>query len=198
MKRTEHAPRPRKRPVQARSKQTVEWLLVAAARVFHQHGLDATTNRIAAAAGVSIGTLYEYFPNKQALLLALAERHVSVAERGIAAALSGTKPIDRLLAALQAAVVASHEFPSQALERVADPHAPELRQRSHELREQVLVVLHERANAAGLPEPAVRARTAFGLAAELSSRVVYEPSTPSTRAQMLRHLLTVAVEQYRA
>ena len=120
---------------------------------------------------------------------------MSVAERGIAAALRGSEPTARLLAALQAAVVASHEFPSQALERVTDPHAPELRQRSHELREQVLAALYERARSAGLPDPALRARTAFGLAAELSSRVVYEEGTPSTRAQLLRHLLTVAIEQ---
>ena len=62
----------RKRPVQSRSKQTLEWILEGAARVFRAEGFDATTNRIAATAGVSIGTLYEYFPNKESLLVALA------------------------------------------------------------------------------------------------------------------------------
>lgn len=48
----------------------------AAAQVFEQEGYGATTNRIAERAGYSIGTLYQYFPNKRALLHALAERHV--------------------------------------------------------------------------------------------------------------------------
>ncbi|GAA1452137.1 helix-turn-helix domain-containing protein [Nocardiopsis tropica] len=52
-------------------------LLEAAAQVFEREGLSATTNRIAERSGFSVGTLYQYFPNKQALLFALAERHVS-------------------------------------------------------------------------------------------------------------------------
>lgn len=48
----------------------------AAAQVFDREGLKATTNRIAERAGVSIGSLYQYFPNKHALMRVLAERHV--------------------------------------------------------------------------------------------------------------------------
>ncbi|HWB76811.1 MAG TPA: TetR/AcrR family transcriptional regulator [Nannocystaceae bacterium] len=54
-------------------------MLEGAARVFDREGLGATTNRIAEAAGVSIGTLYEYFPDKESLLLALGERHLDTA-----------------------------------------------------------------------------------------------------------------------
>jgi AcrR family transcriptional regulator len=58
---------PRARPSQARSRDTVEALLQAAAQVFECHGYAAgTTNRIAERAGVSIGSLYQYFPNKDA------------------------------------------------------------------------------------------------------------------------------------
>lgn len=73
---------PRRRPVQERSRATVEDILAAAAQVFDAVGYAAgTTNRIAERAGVSIGTLYQYFPNKDALAVALLERHVEQGQR---------------------------------------------------------------------------------------------------------------------
>ncbi|PXY29454.1 TetR family transcriptional regulator [Prauserella coralliicola] len=77
--------KPRKRPRQQRSRETVEVVLEAAAQVFEREGISATTNRIAERAGVSIGTLYQYFPNKRALLHALAERHLDEAGERLAA-----------------------------------------------------------------------------------------------------------------
>jgi AcrR family transcriptional regulator len=69
--------RPRKQPRQARSRETVHAILRAAAQVFAAQGYaGATTNHIAARAGVSIGSLYEYFPSKDALLVALTDDHV--------------------------------------------------------------------------------------------------------------------------
>jgi AcrR family transcriptional regulator len=67
---------PRKKPRQRRSKETVEVLLQATAQVLVRDGYDKlSTNRIAKAAGVSVGSLYQYFPNKEALVLELARRH---------------------------------------------------------------------------------------------------------------------------
>jgi AcrR family transcriptional regulator len=64
----------------------VERILDVATRIFDERGYRATTtNHIAAAAGVSIGSLYQYFPNKDALLAALAERHVNQALTTLAA-----------------------------------------------------------------------------------------------------------------
>jgi AcrR family transcriptional regulator len=72
---TAHAPR--KRPQQRRSQALVEAILDAAAGLFATAGFEATsTNAIAKRAGVSIGSCYQYFPNKLALLEALRERHV--------------------------------------------------------------------------------------------------------------------------
>lgn len=67
---------PRKIASQQRSQATVEALLDATARILVREGYDrASTNRIAAVAGVSVGSLYQYFPNKEALVAALIARH---------------------------------------------------------------------------------------------------------------------------
>jgi AcrR family transcriptional regulator len=67
---------PRKAASQERSRITVAAILDATARILTLEGYArASTNRIAAVAGVSIGSLYQYFPNKEALIAALVARH---------------------------------------------------------------------------------------------------------------------------
>jgi len=67
----------RKSPVQARSTATVEAIFEATVQVLLQSGPERlTTIRVAARAGVSVGTLYQYYPNKQALLFAVLSRHL--------------------------------------------------------------------------------------------------------------------------
>jgi len=67
---------PRKLASQERSRSTVDALLEATARVLVKEGYDrASTNRIAEVAGVSIGSLYQYFPSKEALVAAVIDRH---------------------------------------------------------------------------------------------------------------------------
>ena len=67
----------RREPKQRRSRQTLEAVLEAVQGVLTRHGVEAiTTNRIAEAAGVSIGSLYQYFPDKRAIFTALYDRHV--------------------------------------------------------------------------------------------------------------------------
>lgn len=69
--------------------QTVETLLDAATQVLQKDGEDHfNTNRVAEVAGFSIGTLYQYFPNKEALVAALADRERGRIERAIARALA--------------------------------------------------------------------------------------------------------------
>jgi AcrR family transcriptional regulator len=68
---------PRRKPKQERSRETRERILAAAAQVFAEHGYSAgTTNRIAEAAGLSIGSLYQYFPNKDSILVELTRAHL--------------------------------------------------------------------------------------------------------------------------
>lgn len=68
---------PRRRPRQARAQATVEAIIKATAHVLTEEGYDrASTNRIAQAANVSIGSLYQYFPSKEALVAALVDEHL--------------------------------------------------------------------------------------------------------------------------
>jgi len=67
---------PRKQPRQERAKATVDAILTAAAQVLIAQGYENTTTaRVADRAGVSIGSLYQYFPNKESLVAALIEHH---------------------------------------------------------------------------------------------------------------------------
>ena len=69
---------PRKTPVQARSTTTVEAISEATIQVLLSHGAERlTTTRVAQRAGVSVGTLYQYYPNKQSLLFAVLENHLN-------------------------------------------------------------------------------------------------------------------------
>jgi AcrR family transcriptional regulator len=69
---------PRKQATQARAVATVDAILKATARILVKDGYDrASTNKIAETAGVSIGSLYQYFPSKEALVAALVDRHMN-------------------------------------------------------------------------------------------------------------------------
>ncbi|HUD51618.1 helix-turn-helix domain-containing protein [Parvibaculum sp.] len=70
--------KPKKWPKQARSKASFDAVIEAAARLLAESGYEAlTTNRIAERAGVSIGTLYEFFPDKETIVAVLAERQMA-------------------------------------------------------------------------------------------------------------------------
>jgi AcrR family transcriptional regulator len=124
----EAALKPRKQPRQARSRLTLAAILTAAAQVFERRGYaGGTTDAIAERAGVSVGSLYQYFPNKDAILVALMERHV---EEGTAL-LSGLVrevrgqplPIDALLHRFVDAMIALHNREPH-LHRVLFENAP--------------------------------------------------------------------------
>lgn len=80
--------KPRRIPRQSRATTTVDAILTAALQLLEAGGVDElTTNHVAERAGVSIGTVYQYFADKQAILSALAERSAATVRDSIAAML---------------------------------------------------------------------------------------------------------------
>lgn len=104
---------PRKKASQQRSRMTVTSLLDATARILVREGFDkASTNRIAQVAGVSVGSLYQYFPSKEALVAALIDRHneqVMEAVQGELAAALG-KPVEQAVRRLVEIAVKAHQM----------------------------------------------------------------------------------------
>ncbi len=110
--------KPRKTPGQSRSAATVDAIVEAAARIQETKGLEGyTTNAVAERAGASIGTLYQYFPNKDAITRALIERELAalLADVTAAAQTDGRAGLERLI---EAAV--RHQLGRPALARLLD------------------------------------------------------------------------------
>lgn len=117
---------PRKQPVQARSRLTVKAIVEATAQVLVASGYErATTDAIAARAGVSIGTLYQYFPNKESLVAALIKDHVDEIMRTVAASLAETAdaPVESALQGIIHAGVEAHRV-DPALHKVLFEQVP--------------------------------------------------------------------------
>ena len=102
----------RKTPVQERSQQTVEIILDAAAQVLEADA-GATTNHIAVRAGFSIGTLYQYFPNRNAVLAALAMREQKRILAGVTQTLRDLDPQAPEIALRAALRMFLHAFQSR-------------------------------------------------------------------------------------
>jgi AcrR family transcriptional regulator len=118
--------KPRKRASQGRSRATVEAILEATARILVRDGFDrASTNRIAEEAGVSVGSLYQYYPGKEALVVAVIERHSSDLMKVVRAAMTeiGDQPIETGVRRLVAAAVEAHRLDAD-LHRVLAEQIP--------------------------------------------------------------------------
>jgi AcrR family transcriptional regulator len=120
------ATNPRKSASQERSRLTVEALLEATARVLMKDGYDgASTNKIAAVAGVSIGSLYQYFPSKEALVAAVIDRHMHEMMQAVRDALAkvATRPIEVAARELVSVMLDAHRV-NPKLHRVLAEQTP--------------------------------------------------------------------------
>ena len=105
------AARMRKQPRQARSIATVEAIIEAGAHVLSELGWAGfSTNKVAEAAGVSIGSLYQYFPDKLSLVEAIRRRHFDQVLSVIAESAEGDKPLKRFAQELVRGMIGAHSI----------------------------------------------------------------------------------------
>ena len=122
--------KPRKSASQERSRATVDALVEATARILVKDGYDkASTNRIAEVAGVSIGSLYQYFPSKEALIAAVIERHQQELMRTVRGELGEifAQPVEEAVRKLVAVAVKAHRVDPR-LHRVLAEQIPRVGQ----------------------------------------------------------------------
>ncbi|VTU39530.1 HTH-type transcriptional regulator RutR [Variovorax sp. PBL-H6] len=118
--------KPRKLATQERSRATVDSLIEATARILVKEGFDkASTNRIAQLSGVSIGSLYQYFPSKEALVAAVIERHQQQIMQTVRSELArvSTQPLEEAVRRFVAVAVKAHRLDPQ-LHRVLAEQIP--------------------------------------------------------------------------
>jgi len=151
----DRASRRRRRPIQRRAQQTIDAILGGAVQVLKSgrdqtiatgrgqtiaagRGQSITTNHIARAAGVSIGSLYQYFADKRAIFAALHDRHVEQASRRIDAALvtNAGAPLEVVLRALMHALIEAHAADPE-LYLVLDAELPHGGRGGHPLHERL-------------------------------------------------------------
>lgn len=117
---------PRKQASQERSRATVDALIEATARVLIREGFDkASTNRIAEEAGVSIGSLYQYYPSKEALVAAVIDRHNQAIGQVVRGALAevAALPLEKAVRKLIAVAIKAHRIDPK-LHRVLTEQLP--------------------------------------------------------------------------
>ena len=119
-------PAMRKEPRQARSRATVEAVIEAGAHILSEQGwVGFTTNKVAEAAGVSIGSLYQYFPDKVSLVGAIRQKHLDDSLAAVRNALAAGLPLAGFVEILVSNIIEAHRI-HPGLHRVLLDEAPGL------------------------------------------------------------------------
>lgn len=176
---------PRKLPKQPRSEATVEAIIEAAAQVFERRGYaSGTTNHIAERAGVSVGSVYQYFPNKDAILVALVRRHLAEGAAALSpliGRLQTGEPISGVIADVIEAMISLHAS-APALHRVLFEETPlprALRSELHAMEDAFARVLTTSLRAApgyrGDRDPDLAARIIIAIIEGLTHQLILQP-----------------------
>jgi len=188
---------PRKSPTQARSVATVEAILQAAAHILETEGLSAcSTNAVARKAGVSIGSLYQYFPSKDAIMRELImEQTTALVEDAekIDLAQGGRNALEDLIN-----IAITHQLKRPALAKILDaeelrlPVAADLKRQSTRLRKTMRDILSQ----ADMPEDAGNAEVMADLMGIIKGMVDAAGARANSSASNVRKRVRRAVFGY--
>jgi len=187
---------PRKTPVQARSTVTVAAISEATIQILLSPGTDRlTTTRVAERAGVSVGTLYQYYPNKQSLLFAVLEDHLDKVSAAVEAACARArrKPlaemVKHVIEAFVDAKMARTDI-STALYRIAaDVGGPALVKRMGQRTRKALAAMLRTAPDAVLHQEKFAIQMMFAAMAGATRFVLEAGATPAMVRQLRDHLV---------
>jgi AcrR family transcriptional regulator len=187
---------PRKTPVQARAAVTVESISEATIQVLLMQGADRlTTTRVAERAGVSVGTLYQYYPNKQSLLFAALADHLEKVATAVEAASerSRKKPLREMLKGVVEAFVDTkleHADVSMALYKVAaDVGGPALANRAGQRARKAIETMLKTAPDTESPPDKFAIDTMFAAMAGATRSVLEAGASPATVRKLREHLV---------
>lgn len=202
------AKRPVRKPIQSRSQLTRRVILRAAAQLLGQRGsASISSNAIAKRAGVSIGSFYEYFRNREELVLALLDEHLAAGEALFASRSqeltenASARPLTELLGGIVDAVLALHAddpklhrvLSSEALRtRAVQARVQQLEQRATQL-VAALLSTHPQVRVAA---PLLAAQVVVQTVDSLTHRWILEPSGEPVPVQRLAAELTSMLTAY--
>jgi AcrR family transcriptional regulator len=195
---------PRKTPIQARSAVTVEAISEATIQVLLSQGVERlTTTRVAQRAGVSVGTLYQYYPNKQSLLFAVLENHLNSVAAKVETACERAhhKPLAEMIREMVEAFVDAkmeRADTSVALYRAsADAGGPTLMKRiSQRTRKAVEAMLQTAPDAKSAPDKFAIDMMLAAMAGAMRSLLEAGPSSATVRKS--REQLVLLCQSYMA
>ncbi|GAA1674306.1 TetR/AcrR family transcriptional regulator [Fodinicola feengrottensis] len=179
-----------RRPMRADARRNYDHLLVQAGEAFQAHGVDASLEDIARAAGVGIGTLYRHFPNRDALLLALTEERFDRSRASAEALLDAADPVAALTSWLRRFIANSATYrglPESVTSVLTNPDSS-LYATCHAMQDAGGRLL-ARAQQAGAVRPDVSARDVFLMAAAIGWANSQVPDDPERIERLLSLLI---------
>ena len=183
----------RKMPGQARSLETVSVILEASARILESDGLQGfNTNAIAVRAGVSIGSIYQYFPNKDAIALALISNFEEVLHDAVLKAVQAGRgrPLKHRLRLLVRALVTVH-YRRSRLNRVLEAEEERLGSEadSATFHESVLQLLRDHQNEVEVPVSGATERVVIAILRALVDLGLAFGASPRFTEQRAMHAI---------
>jgi AcrR family transcriptional regulator len=196
---------PRKTPIQPRATVTVGAISEATIQVLLKQGVNRlTTTRVAERAGVSVGTLYQYYPNKQALLFAVLADHLEKVAAAVEAACEQArhKPLDDMIGAVVEAFVDTKMERidvSHALYQIAaDVGGPALVKRLGQRSRKALEAMLQTASDIASPPDKFAVEMMFAAMAGATRYVLEAGASPAMIRSLRQHLVVLCQSYMRA